>query len=181
MSYFTDREFERASPAGLTAEDRAAIALWRPILDAARAWYGGPLVVTSYARRGGGAHAAGRGYAVDVQPASGGETRIRDLAGYFAHNFLGAGLRQVIYEPPAAGQWRGHVHLARVLVPGARPGYLVEEGETYAPAQVASLPPLPSPAGGASPALPAAPSPSLAGLAGVGVLGLLAARILLRG
>lgn len=143
MTFFPTAEFVGASQRPPSGAERALLPSWRSILDPAREWYGGPVRVTSWLRLGGGAHASGD--AVDVQPVSGGEGEIRALAEYFAALHLppqGSGLAQVIYEPPASGQRRGHVHLARRLVQGATPGFLVEStnGEGEPVYTLASIP-----------------------------------------
>lgn len=144
------------------------------MLEAGRVAHGGPLLLTSYVRTsGGGAHADGRGSGLDVQPLHGGEDRIRQLADFFAAAYLRAGLVQVIYEPPARGQRRGHVHLARRIVQGATPGYLWEQGERYVYAPMQDLQ--------APAALPSPPSPALVAALGGTLLAYFAARILSRG
>ena len=121
-------EFTRVSHRGLSAVELAKVDVWREILQPARDRFG-PLALTSFVRvtdpdTSGlerGAHATGD--AVDLAPVRVG-VAMKDVADFFARRYLrehgGDGqLRQVINE-------RDHVHLARVLVQGARAGYLDE-------------------------------------------------------
>lgn len=126
--HFGKTEFEIASIRALTPDEGwLAMNEWAPILDPLRDFCGGPLIVTSYVR-GSGSHAnAG---AVDVQPAAGGNDAVRRVADFAAALYRpgasGSPLRQIIFEMPEKGQKRAHVHLARILVPGAMPGYLLD-------------------------------------------------------
>lgn len=127
--HFSLSEFQRTSNRALTVADmRNAELLANGPLDDAREAFG-RINVTSFLR-GSGAHA--KGWAVDLQPQDGGEDTIRAMSRYIAGRHLqqnGGILAQVIYEPPAPGQRRGHAHLALHLVPGAVGGYLEERGE----------------------------------------------------
>lgn len=120
---FTLGEFMRSSvPPVLTpAQERDAL-FYAKLLQPARDEFGA-IAVTSFVRLT-GAHAAG---AVDVQLVDGSNADIKRLADWLAAHYLPSGqLAQVIYEPPEPGQHRAHVHITAQLVPGARPGYLVE-------------------------------------------------------
>lgn len=127
LSRFFDLEEFRAASAVPLSADHVARAGWLAVnvLDAARA-VAGPLVVTSFVRSS-GSWAHRNGMAVDVQPVSGDDAAIRRLAQYIAQAHRpGAGrpIEQVIYEAPAPGQRRAHVHIA--IQTGGTPGYLVD-------------------------------------------------------
>jgi hypothetical protein len=125
-SNFTDSEFRRASSRELTPSEWALADWWRwQVLQPLRNELG-RIAISSYVRdfkprtttRETGPHKDGN--AVDVVPL---DVGIQELADRAAATVLAGGIvRQVINE-------RDHIHISRILVPGATPGYLHEPEE----------------------------------------------------
>ncbi len=111
-------EFQGASHRALSSAEVSRAGWWADrVLQPARDHLG-PIRITSYVRANDtGAHRNGDG--IDIVPL---RVSVRALADWMAANMLGPAVQQVIYE-------RDHVHLARVIPPGAVAGYLNEPQE----------------------------------------------------
>lgn len=138
-TYFADWEFRAASTRAPTRAELDKRPRWRAVLDPARAWYGGPVRLTSWVRAWDrGDH--GTGDAVDLQPVTGTEADIRQLAEWIAATHYPERVGKVIYEPPEAHQHRGHVHVS--FNPGPSGGLWIETApKEYVSADIPAEPP----------------------------------------